>query len=112
MQSVVELLESEHGVDLLKEGDVPHALKTNGKMMPLGRYLRRQIRKRMGIHEDTPEEILLELRNENVAKTFELWKETGYKENTDQAKLMLDANKQRVRNIEKKASLYKQQRSI
>lgn len=57
----------ELGIQIGPQGDVPAALRTSGRLMPLGRYLRRRLRKLMSISEDgAPTE----------AAKYALWEET------------------------------------
>lgn len=44
--------------NLEKKGDVPIGLRHGGSIMPLGRYLRRQLRAQCGLPEDCPEEVI------------------------------------------------------
>lgn len=40
------------------QGDVPVALRHGGKKMPLGRYMRRKLRKELGLDEKAPQQVL------------------------------------------------------
>lgn len=52
MDDVADVLYSKHGSRELAElGDVPGVLKHGGKSFPLGRYLKRKLREKMGIPE-------------------------------------------------------------
>ena len=43
------LLTSSHAMEIIKqEGDVPQVLKTSGRLFPIGRYLRNNLRKQVG----------------------------------------------------------------
>jgi hypothetical protein len=111
MDKIVEILETEHGVDLLLEGDVPNILKHGKKQYPLGRYLRSKIREKMGWKEKgCPEEVLQKLRQESQEEYMEEREKNPF---GDQKTLLLNKNKQRVKNAEKRYSLYKpKKRSI
>lgn len=52
----------EHGLD--KSEDVPAALRHGGRLYPLGRYLRRRLRTRIGRDEKAPESVLEKARGE------------------------------------------------
>jgi hypothetical protein len=112
MEFLVEVLESKHGVDAIID-DVPDTLQHGKRQMPLGRYLKEKLRKRMGFEETgTPKEVLHRMRNENLQEAVLLWKEAGCPQNTTQEKLLLNKNKQKVRNLEKRHKVFSQKRSI
>jgi len=48
---------------LEKNGDVPTALRYGGKLLPLGRYLRRELRKMVGKNEKAPPATLQTLKD-------------------------------------------------
>lgn len=58
-----------HVLDTL--GDVPSAIKTNGRTLPLGNYLRKSIRKSLGRSENTPLVTSLLLTTQYRALTVE-----------------------------------------
>lgn len=66
------LMSSDAGVDhLVKSGDVPTALRHSGKLLPLGRYLRRKLREALGFGSlDTTEEAMRKLSQE-MRRVFE-----------------------------------------
>lgn len=45
---------------LLKAGDVPNEVRINGKLYPIGRYLRRALRQEVGWNEKTPHGVVLQ----------------------------------------------------
>lgn len=52
LDPLVEWCQSRAGARFIAEtGDVPKVFKTGGKVFPLGRYLLRQLRMRVGVHE-------------------------------------------------------------
>lgn len=55
-----------HGTTFISQtGDVPSVLRHGGKMMPLGRYLKRKLREELGfVESSTPTEILFALKQE------------------------------------------------
>lgn len=112
MEYLQELLESEHGSEALLD-DVPDVLCHGRKRMPLGRYLKEKLRERMGFNEKgAPKEVLQRLRKENIEEVYEYWKEKGCPENTSQKELLLEKNKQKVANLEKRNKIFSQRRSF
>ena len=92
MDKVVELLETEFGVDLLEEGDVPLNLKIGKKLLPLGRYLSSKIREKMGWKETgCPEEVLQGLRTENIKEYLSYIEKEGTQKG--QKEFLLNKNK-------------------
>lgn len=113
MDFLRDILESDLGVDELSDGDVPMILKHGNKKYPLGRYLREKLREKLGYEDKTtPKEVLLELSKESYKEAFEIWQEEGCPQNTDQKKLLIDRNKQKVLNMETRTKLFKQKRSV
>jgi hypothetical protein len=112
MEELAKALKGKYGYLAMQEGDVPNILKTDGKIMPLGRYLKEKIREKLGNEKETPKEILHKLRNENIIEAFTLWEEAGKPQNTTQEKLQKEKNIQKVRNLETRQKLFKNVRSI
>lgn len=89
---------------LLADGDVPSSLVTGSRRLPIGRYLRRRLRKKLGGSGDAPlsaqRDYSLKMRVllEDHAKTQET-------PSSSLANLFVDMNKQKVLNLEAKASL-------
>lgn len=52
------LVEAGGSAALLKRGDVPETVRIDGKELPLGRYLRRQVRDSVGWDESCPKEVV------------------------------------------------------
>lgn len=50
-----------------REGDVPSALRHGSRLLPLGRYLRRKLRKMVGMDEKAPEATLAKISEEMLA---------------------------------------------
>lgn len=94
--------------DLETNGDVPSVLKITGKTLPLGRYLRQQLRLALGRDPDTPEEVLLKLKLENQALGDDLVS-SGLSSNKIAA---IRSNKSRIDSMEKKHKLMKKVRLL
>lgn len=92
-------------------GDVPHALRYNGKTVPIGRYIRGRLRKEILGTTETP-----------VKKTIEYWKEmwalrkTGEADPRRKAKTyanyLVDINAQKVLNLEARVKLFAQKHTF
>lgn len=58
VEQIASVLSSGYGQAFVSEsGDVPVSLKSGGKSLPLGRYLRRKLREKLGRSPDAPKEI-------------------------------------------------------
>lgn len=113
LDSIVEFLETEHGCDFLQLlGDVPNTIRLNGQVRPLGTYLKRKLREKMAWKEtSTPKELLQRMQEEAYAEAWEdfnskefehLRTKTGY----SQKDILLEKNKQKVKNLEKRFNLF------
>lgn len=71
-QMAEQLNDNAHIVDII--GDVPSSLKHGNRNLPLGRYLKRRLRKAMGMNEKCPVEMLHKMQEENVYT--QAWKES------------------------------------
>lgn len=131
---LVEALKSQYGSMAFQLGDVPSSLRVGGKLMPLGRYLRRKLREHLDIYtvdEKTgeikygaPEETIQELEKlsspavQNVqARIFDapLGSEKRKKLFLELDKARgVDASRrlQKIRNLEAKFNLYKQRKKL
>lgn len=107
VDSICEVLTSTHGCDsIIQTGDVPLALRSGTKNLPLGRYLRRKIREKLGHREtSTPQEMLLRLQFETTQTISD---ELKIPENKSKSvkKILLDLNKQKVLNLENRIKIY------
>jgi hypothetical protein len=117
---IQEMLETDHGCDFMAElNDVPDIIKVCGKEMLLGSYLKNKLREKMGVTNEIKEEKMQILQKENeeeVKKLFwneekEAWK-IGYSQRKlreqSYKRYLIEQNKQRVREIEKRASFRKE----
>lgn len=87
---------------LATQGDVPVTLRHGGKEKPLGRYLRRKLRKEVGIEENAPaitlEKMALELRPlQEIART----------QPKSLSQVVAEENAQKILQLKSKAKLYK-----
>lgn len=110
---IADTLTTELGVEtIIRTGDVPLALKTGTSNLPLGRYLRRKIREKLGHREtSTPKEILLHLQKENADILQEELKKPENKSKSIK-KIFLDLNKQKVLNLEARQKIFSKKGSL
>jgi hypothetical protein len=92
-----------HGVDfLIENGDVPNGLQYGGKSLPLGRYLKTKLREECGYENTKGQPKALQKQAEQM---HDLLKDTlpnpFYRKQT-----YLEANKQKMRNIESRTKLF------
>lgn len=113
MDDLAESLMTSHGSDLiLKTGDVPTSLKHGPKSMPLGRYLRQKLRKRIGLDE---EKIKQEKIWEYSAEMCQVLEEAlNNKENRKKSfkTILVEKNRQRVLNLEARYNIYKKKGTL
>lgn len=111
--SIAEVLTSEHGVNtILRDEDVPLALKAGQKNLPLGRYLRRKLREQLGHKEtSTPQSVLLRLQQEKATEIGEALKNPQNK-NKSVKKILLELNKQKVLNLENRIKIFAKKGSL
>lgn len=91
------LLDADDGA----QADVPVSLAHGGKNMPLGRYMRNQLRKMIGKEQNLPEELVREKAEKMLAVL-------NAAKGTDKSlrQLVIEAFAQDVRNIKAKAKIY------
>lgn len=95
-----------------KLADVPTSLRHGVKLMPLGRYLRRRLRERIGRDPGCPNAVLEEMAQEMrpVSRVEERYSavfgQTFVSQSVDRA-LLLDAGRQRVRQMVGKQQIQK-----
>lgn len=99
------------------EADVPVSLRHGPKLLPLGRYLRRQLRKRIGRDEATPPEVLEALQQElssvhqaavdvTSAPGMARLRSLVYRD------MLVDASKGKVARLEARARIFKKRGNI
>lgn len=87
--------------------DVPLALKYGGKLMPLGRYLRRRLRKMIGRSEDVPEEVLQAYAQEMLPV-----RQAAFDASLSFKKVVVALGDGEVANIEARNSIYKGRKKL
>lgn len=93
----------------LVDDDVPTQLRHGGKLMPLGRYLRRKLREAYGLSElGTPKEVLAKVTEEMLVLQEErVALELSKGKKVDQAyRALIDERLQKCLNIEAKVSIW------
>lgn len=88
------------------QGDVPSSLRHGAKILPLGRYLRRKLRTYVGKDEKAPESTLAEMAEEVRA----MWDSVALLPSDARRvaikNALIDADNQRVLNMETRRSIY------
>lgn len=113
-KDIADALFSEYGKDMMQEGDAPISLKHGKRNLPLGRYLRDKIRDEIGVDEETKE-----IQKKKFLEEMLLMREVDL-ENEKFTQLaqasikhyILEKNKQKRRNLEKRQNLFKQRKTI
>lgn len=104
MEDVARSLSCDAGLDsIIERGDIPSALKHGKRLLPIGRYLKRELRKQMGFaSKETPQEFQrlygLQKQAEKAAQRQALVNE-GLKP-WEVHKRMIDIRKQKINNLE------------
>lgn len=107
MSNVADVLTSHLGSKHFDRNvDVPMALKHGDKSMPLGKYLRRKLREKIG-----DEELLKKMSLQEFGKKMrEVLEDARLAQKTPEYKdprtLLIDSNKQRVVNLETRTKIY------
>lgn len=91
----------------LGEADVPSALRHGKKFLPLGRYMRNQLRKMIGKEEGVPEEIRQEISQKMLA-VLQIAKGS----HTSLRQQIVEAFAQDVRNIKARNHIYRKRGSL
>ena len=91
------------------EADVPSALRHGKRLLPLGRYLRRELRKMVGKDEATPEAVIKKLEEEMYPLRLAAARDQEAPSVKQQVKL---ANKGALANLESRTRIFKGKRSI
>lgn len=113
-----KILRGEHGEKIYKdEGDVPSFLLHGSKKFPLGRYLKKLIRKELGLEDlSTPKEKLKEIHH----TLYDVFLESFEKE-PDQSKhnkkrawadFLKNHNSQKILNLENKTNIFKKRGTV
>lgn len=109
MENVANVLTSKYGSMILKSGDVPMVLQHGKKKLPLGRYLRQRLRLEVGIENqglNHPQllEKALEMRN--------MFKGCGATSKAHKKAVLVEKNRQKIRNIEVKYSIFRKKEKL
>lgn len=93
--------------------DVPTSLRHGPRLLPLGRYLRRKLRERIGRAPDTPKEVL-----DQMAETLRIVRETahanaprGFRQ-TAFKNAVVELGSQKRRQLEHRAKVFKTRKSL
>lgn len=104
MPELIDFLSSDMGRTLIDQsGDVPTALRHGGKMLPLGRYLRRKLREALKIPEKGSSNPLFQAQIQEMSNLFE-----ASEARTKWQKLNVyhKANRPKVRSLETRHKIY------
>lgn len=72
MLAITSWLSTEEGIrHYYKENDVPHVVRINNKLRPIGKYLRNIIRRQLALEEKTPENAIKRRGLEELAKKLD-----------------------------------------
>lgn len=104
---ICEPLTTDAGVNtIIKTGDVPVTLRQGRKSLPLGRYLRKKLREKLGFADTaTPQEVLLHLQRQQAEVLAAELKKPQNKNKTA-ARIFVDINKQKVLNLETRQKIF------
>lgn len=89
------------------QGDVPSSLRHGKRIMPLGRYLRRKLRKAVGMDESAPQ-VTLDEAKERLRPV----QEAAFEASQSLKKAVMEAGDQGARNLETRGKIFKGRRSI
>lgn len=117
VEDIYNALRNPHGIkELLTTGDVPLSLKMGNKTLPLGRYIRRKLRARLGIYNENtgeigsvPQTVLDSYKNE-LQTLYE--NSIFYEEGLSLKDAFVAVNKQKVLNLETRTKIYQSRRSL
>lgn len=109
-------VQSQRAKSVVKSIDAPVVLRNNGRLLPLGRYLRRKWREALGRKPDTPESVLREYRQElsRLLKESEFKYPSGIKSNVRQRAAFhhWKQNAQKALSLESRAKIYAKGKSL
>jgi hypothetical protein len=106
LEKIKDMLETDHGCDLLSElQDVPDLIKIGGKEMLLGGYLKNKLREMIGVTNETKEKKLQVLRQTQISDYLTYREETPWFKALSQKEFLIEKNIQKVRQIERRNSL-------
>ncbi len=112
MQQVADAIKNPVVFKLVNQsGDVPSYLEYGKKKWPLGRYLRRCLREKMGWPKDPPETSLKEYSEEMCRLFSESFKDVKLSR-LPLAGIVIEKGIQGRRNLEKRAKIYETERTL
>lgn len=89
------------------ESDVPSTLRHGGRILPLGRYLTKRLRKMVGKDEKAPQETLDKLKAE-----LQPLRDTAFENSRSLKKEIIKAGDQAVKNMEARSKIFKQRKTL
>lgn len=91
------------------QGDVPSSLRHGGRLMPLGRYLRRRLRRLIGRDENAPQEVM-----DAIAEELQPLRLAARNSKTQPSfsRAIVEANRGRVASVKARAAIYKKRGAI
>lgn len=100
-----------YGLDKTLE-DVPISLRHGARELPLGQYMRKRIRKRIGRDEKTPQTVL-DKSKEELSPVFQAAETVGYgKVKTEVTNILLRESKGRRIQLEKRARFFQPKKDV
>jgi len=112
MEVIASSMITKDGEILGLDDDVPEHLRHGGKKWPLGRYLKRRLRKELRTDEDTPKSTLQRWKAEVSSLREDFLDNSSHEKAVNFKEFILGLNLQKVRNFESKAKIYNQRRSL
>jgi hypothetical protein len=108
LDTIQQILETEHGCDLLHElNDVPDMIEIGGQQMLLGSYLKNKLREKMGVSDEVKEKKLSFLQEEKIEEYLSYRQETPWFQALSQKEFLIEKHIQKTRNVEKRYSTTK-----
>lgn len=93
------------------QADVPSALRHGGRTLPLGRYLRRRLRKLVGRDENAPQETLDEIARE-MREVYEISSRNSQGGEVSPKKIAVKLGDQKVLQMEAKHKIFKERKTL
>jgi len=113
VSDIADTLTTPAGCDALSRvGDVPHALMMGKKSIPLGKYIRRKLREKIGFPESKTPQKSLDDWKEEMLKLYEEFKGTSknpsrYADRNEQFKqFLISKNAQKVLQLETRSKIF------
>lgn len=110
--NVADVLQKHSGFwSIAREGDVPCSLRHGGRLLPLGRYLRRELRGELGLSKDTPK-VAQEAYGKEMRKVCEDALLSSENRHKSLGKIIVDMNKQKCLNMEAKFKIKESRKTL